>query len=93
MRPLIVHPLSGTQKEHRALGDLIQDPEHWRERAQAARVQAEQMETESRRRIMLRIAESYDLLAARAEERTQTSTRDGVVRPTKAAHLAQQYLW
>jgi hypothetical protein len=49
---------------------LIDDPSHWRKCAFEARAKAVHMETEERRRIMLRIADEY-LLAIRAEERIQ----------------------
>ena len=48
---------------------LIDDPAHWRKCAYDARARAVHMETEERRRIMLRIADEYHLLAIRAEER------------------------
>jgi hypothetical protein len=48
---------------------LIDEPAHWRKLAEDARAQAARMETEERRRIMLRIASDYDQLAQRAEER------------------------
>jgi hypothetical protein len=47
---------------------IIHDHEHWRQRAEEARAIASQMDPESRR-MMLTIAESYDKLAQRAEER------------------------
>jgi len=50
---------------------LIDDPAHWRKCAFEARAKAAHMETEERRRIMLRIADQYCLLAIRAEERIQ----------------------
>jgi len=50
---------------------LIDDPAHWRKCAFEARAKAVHMETEERRRIMLRIADQYYLLAIRAEERIQ----------------------
>ena len=52
----------------------IDDPQHLRRRAQAARAQAEQMETETKRQLVLRIAMQYDLLADQAEERLKQKT-------------------
>ena len=51
----------------------INDPEYWRKCAAEARAEATRMETEERRRIMLRIASDYDLLAERAEERRRAN--------------------
>src|SRR5262245_30307438 len=48
---------------------LFNDPKHWRERAEEARANAEQISNPEARRKMYEIAESYDRLAQRAEER------------------------
>lgn len=45
------------------------EPEHWLERARAARQQAEQVNDPVSRQAMLRIADSYERMAARARER------------------------
>jgi hypothetical protein len=47
------------------------DPEHWRQRAEEARVLAEQMNDETSKQMMLRIADDYDKLAVRAAMRLQ----------------------
>jgi len=47
----------------------INDPKHWRERAEEARVHAEQLADPESKKAMLRIAEDYEKLAKRAEER------------------------
>ena len=52
----------------------IDDPQYLRRRAQAARAQAEQMETETKRQLVLHIAVQYDLLADEAEERLKQKT-------------------
>jgi hypothetical protein len=49
---------------------LLNDPEHWRSRAEEALVQAEQMGDPIARGTMLDIAAQYERLAERAEQRT-----------------------
>jgi len=49
---------------------LINDPDHWRVRATEARKLAYGMNDESARQTMLRIADEYDHVAERAEQRT-----------------------
>src|SRR5262249_12456262 len=51
----------------------INDPKHWRERAQEARVHPEQITDPESKKAMLRIAEDYEKLAKRAEERLRNS--------------------
>ena len=48
---------------------LVNDPEHWRDRADEARGIASQMTDANARHTMTGIAEGYDRLAVRAEER------------------------
>jgi len=47
----------------------INDPAHWHQRAEEARILAEQMNDEQSRQMMLRIADDYDRLAQRAKDR------------------------
>jgi hypothetical protein len=47
----------------------VDDPKIWRDRAEEARVQAEQMSEEASRGLMLGVAESYEKMAERAEAR------------------------
>ncbi len=49
---------------------FINNPEHWRKRAEEMRVLAEQMADEQSRITMLRIASDYERLATRAEQRS-----------------------
>ena len=51
------------------------NPARWRERAEEARTQAEQMNDETARLTMLKIAEGYDLMAQRAERRMEDDER------------------
>jgi hypothetical protein len=71
----------------------INDPKHWRERAEEARVHAEEMFDPEARKARLRIAGDYDELARRAERRLKqahcqagfsfgTSTRRGTLTTT-----------
>ncbi len=57
-----------------AVSDSILDkPEHWQERAEEARSIAEQMSDPDSKRMMLRIAEDYERLAAHARRRMKGS--------------------
>jgi DNA-binding ferritin-like protein len=51
----------------------INDPKHWRKRAEEARIHAEQLTDPEARRMMLEIAEDYETLAKRAEQRLRNS--------------------
>jgi hypothetical protein len=51
----------------------INDPRHWRERAEKARAHAEQMSDPEARQTMLEIAEDYEKLARRAEQRLKAA--------------------
>jgi hypothetical protein len=50
---------------------LINDPKHWRDRAEEARAYADAMNDPEAKRQMLEIARGYDRLAERAEERSR----------------------
>jgi hypothetical protein len=53
----------------------INDPGHWRDRAEEMRALAQDVQDEAARQTMLRLAQDYDRLAARAEQRSDGSTR------------------
>ena len=48
---------------------LVNDPAHWRQRAQEARTVADQLSDLQAKAAMLRIADDYERLATRAEAR------------------------
>jgi hypothetical protein len=48
---------------------FINDPAHWRERALEARILAGQIDDPNAKSAMLRIADEYEHLAKRAEQR------------------------
>ena len=52
---------------------FINDPAHWRQRAEEARTIAEQMSDLNSKDAMLRIAKDYERLAERAEQRGKGS--------------------
>lgn len=53
---------------------LIDDPKHWRDRAEEARTHAEDMRDPGAREVMLRIAHDYEYLAERADQRARLHT-------------------
>jgi hypothetical protein len=55
---------------------FINDPEHWRKRAEEARTLANQMNDETAKQTMLSIAADYDRLAERAEARAKGARSD-----------------
>ena len=55
---------------------FINDPEHWRSRAEEARTLADQMSDESSKQTMLRIAADYDKLAERAALRARRASAE-----------------
>jgi hypothetical protein len=57
---------------HTKMPDKIKDAKHWRDRAAEIRSRAAEMEDGVSRRVMLSIAESYEMLARRAEDIDQS---------------------
>lgn len=51
-------------------GAFVNDPEHWRRRAEEMRVLAEDMKDDYSKTVMLSIVMDYEKLAKRAEERS-----------------------
>ena len=56
-------------KRYRIAGEPANDPEHWRGRASVARTKASRATDSRSKRIMLRIAGSYERFAERVERR------------------------
>jgi hypothetical protein len=52
------------------IAPYLNDPDHWRQRAEEARALAEQVNNETAKKMMLKIADDYDHLAVRAAMRT-----------------------
>jgi hypothetical protein len=57
--------------------DKVKDARHWRDRAAEIRARTAEMQDGVSRRVMLSIAESYELLAERAEENADRSDKTG----------------
>jgi hypothetical protein len=52
---------------------ILNDPQRWLDRADETRAQASETNDQESRRIMLRLANDYELLARRAERLAQDS--------------------
>ena len=59
------------------MGKLLNDARHWRDRAEEARIHAEQLRDPDTRRMMLGVASSYERIAERAEERMNGGAGEG----------------
>jgi hypothetical protein len=56
-------------------GSFINDPQHWRGRAEEARTLADLMSDDMSKQMMLRIADSYDRRAERTAQRARHSAQ------------------
>ena len=52
---------------------LVDDPEHWRDRAREKRALAERLTNEQAKQTVLRVANDYERFAEQAEERSRGS--------------------
>jgi predicted Rossmann-fold nucleotide-binding protein len=66
--PFQKHPKDGIAQPQL---HLLNDPKHWRDRAEEARTMAERMMDDYAKEAMMRIADEYDRLADQAEQRQQ----------------------
>ena len=57
------------------MSNLLEDPDHWRKRAQEARSIAAELNDPEAKATMQQIAEAYDLLAERAAQRKRPGTQ------------------
>jgi hypothetical protein len=70
---------------------LFNDPAHWRQRAAEARTIADQMTDPEGKRRMLEVAENYNRIADRAEERVrQTLSKEDITSAPGAADLPER---
>jgi hypothetical protein len=65
------------QREQRVPTSFINDPQHWRDRAEEMRTLAQSVNDEASKQTMLRIADDYDRLALRAENRAAGGAKSG----------------
>jgi hypothetical protein len=67
-----------------AKNKLLNDPKHWRDRAEEARIHAEQMRDAEACRMMLETAAGYECLAKKAEQRLLLDAPPFRYRPSDA---------
>jgi rubrerythrin len=57
------------------MASFSDDPHHWRIRAEQARTHADQLTDQKSKEMMIEIADSYDRLAKRAQERAKSGSQ------------------
>jgi hypothetical protein len=70
--PNMVRPVQPCTMKHQM---LLDDPKHWLSRAEEIRALAQHIADKESQRTMLNIAQDYEVLAARAEQRATRSKR------------------
>jgi DNA-directed RNA polymerase subunit RPC12/RpoP len=76
---------SGLVKPPDTLASIVDDPKHWRNRAEEARSLAEAMRDEHTQSMIFRIAEGYDKIATRIEKRH--TARDNTAGDVSVGHI------
>ena len=76
---------SGLVKPPDTVTSIVDNPKHWRNRAEEARSFAEAMRDEHSKSMMSRIADSYDKIATRTEKRH--TARDNTAGDVSVAHV------
>jgi len=63
---------------HKIADEPANDPQHWRDRALVTRIKANRAGDSRSKRIMLRLAGSYELFAERVEQRLRNEGVSGL---------------
>jgi hypothetical protein len=58
------------------VGDLLDNPDYWRKRAEEIRAIAEGLNDPEAKFMMLRVADTYETMATRAEQRAWPKAED-----------------
>jgi len=59
---------------------FVNNPDHWRNRAEEARLLAEDMKDETSKQTMRCIADDYERLARRAEQRLMAGSKEPAIK-------------
>jgi hypothetical protein len=69
------------------------DPQHWRLRAEEARVHSELISDPDAKRAMLEIADRYEQIANRAEEQLRVSEKRPAVSSVRRSRSSRRKRW